>query len=194
MKRVTIYCRQTMPNAEVLSDLRQAVEARGDVVMATFADDSRIIGRGKYAGWNALVSKLDQVDQVVVADAGDLPGRTVADLLRLLAMFHDCGVVLYIYNRRVGSAGANIDLLDVIDAYRAAKLSQAIRAGQARALAAGKRIGRPMIPTGILRRVQACLADGGGIRPTARRFNISPASVVNIRRAMAPASEHAGRS
>jgi hypothetical protein len=189
MKRAAIYCRQAIPDPEHLSTLRQAVEARGDRVVATFVDDARITGRGKYAGWNALVSKLDQVDQIVVADAGDLPGRTVGDLLKLLAMFRDRGVVLYIYNRRVGTAGSDFDLLDVVKVYRAAKLSAAIKTGQARALAAGKRIGRPIIPAGVLSRVGACLAAGDGIRPTARRFNLSPASVINIRRAMSPASD-----
>jgi DNA invertase Pin-like site-specific DNA recombinase len=182
MKRVIIYCRQAIRDPEYLSTLRQAVEARGDTVVATFVDDVRITGRGKYAGWNVLISKLDQVDQVVVADAGDLPGRAVADLLKLLAVFRDRGVVLYIYSLQVDTAGANFDLLDLISAYRAAKLSAAIKAGQARALAAGKRIGRPMIPASVLIRVAACLAAGGGIRPTARRFNVSPATVINIRR------------
>jgi DNA invertase Pin-like site-specific DNA recombinase len=182
MQRVAIYFRHTGPNMDVLSDLRQAVEARGDMVVASFADDGRIAGRGKYAGWNALLASLDDVDQVAVPSAGDLPGRTVNDLLKLLATFRDRGVVLFVSDLRIDTAGASFVVLDLIRAYRAAKLSQAIRAGQARALAAGKRIGRPVIPPGILSRVAACLADGGGIRPTARRFNVSPASVINIRR------------
>jgi DNA invertase Pin-like site-specific DNA recombinase len=184
MKRIAIYCRQTGPDTDVLFDLRQAVEARGDMVTATFADDGRMTGRGKYAGWNALVATLDHTDQVVVADAGDLPGRTVNDLLRLLATFRDHSVVLYILKLRIDTAGATFDLLDLIRVYRAAKLSAAIKIGQARARTAGRHIGRPMIPAGVLRRVQASLADGAGVRPTARRFNVSPASVINIRRAM----------
>jgi DNA invertase Pin-like site-specific DNA recombinase len=183
MKRVAIYSRHTGPTTDVPSNLRQAVTNRGDMVVASFVDDGRIVGRGKYAGWNALVATLlEGVDQVAVANVGDLPGRTVNDLLKLLATFRDRGVVLFVSDLRIDTAGASFVVLDLIRAYRAAKLSQAIRAGQARALAAGKRIGRPVIPPGILSRVAACLADGGGIRPTARRFNVSPASVINIRR------------
>jgi DNA invertase Pin-like site-specific DNA recombinase len=48
-------------------------------------------------------------------------------------------------------------------------------------LAAGKRIGRPQVPPQIRDRVRANLADGHGIRSTARKFKISPASVINIR-------------
>jgi hypothetical protein len=68
--------------------------------------------------------------------------------------------------------------------YRAAKLSQAIRRGQARALAAGKRIGRLLVPVGVRRSIQASLLENCAIRSTARRFNVSPASVINVRKSM----------
>jgi DNA invertase Pin-like site-specific DNA recombinase len=184
MQRIAIYFRHTGPITDVLSDLRQAVEARGDMVVASFEDDGRIAGRGKYAGWHTLISNLDDVDQVAVANAGDLPGRTVNDLLKLLATFRDRGIGLLFSDLGIDTGSTGFAVLDLINAYRAAKLSQAIRAGQARALAAGKRIGRPVIPSRVLSRVAACLADGAGVRPTARRFNVSPASVINIRRAM----------
>jgi len=184
MKRVAIYSRHTGPASDVLSNLRQAVEGHGDMAVASFVDDGRIVGRGKYTGWNSLLASLEDVNQVAVANAGDLPGRTVNDLLKVLATFRARGVGLFVSDLCIDTGSAGFALLDLIRAYRAAKLSQAIRAGQARALAAGKRIGRPMIPPRVLSRVAACLADGAGIRPTARRFNVSPASVINIRRTM----------
>jgi DNA invertase Pin-like site-specific DNA recombinase len=144
MKRVAIYSRHTGPTTGVLSNLRQAVEGHGDMVVASFVDDGRIEGRGKYAGWHTLISNLDDVDQLAVATIGDLPGRTVNDLLKLLATFRDLGVVLFIFDLRIDTGSAGFAVLDLINAYRAAKLSQAIRAGQARAQAAGKRIGRPV--------------------------------------------------
>jgi hypothetical protein len=49
---------------------------------------------------------------------------------------------------------------------------------------AGKGIGRPIVPHCVRDRILAALAEGGGVRTTARRFNVSPASVINIRRAM----------
>jgi DNA invertase Pin-like site-specific DNA recombinase len=75
-------------------------------------------------------------------------------------------------------------LLDVIGAYRRAMLSEAIRGGQAKDVATGKRIGRPIAPPSVEDRTQKALADGRGIRLTARQFNVSPASVINIRRDM----------
>jgi DNA invertase Pin-like site-specific DNA recombinase len=184
MKRVAIYSRHPGPITDVLSDLRQAITTRGDAVVATFADDGRIEGRGKYTAWNSLIANLEDVDQVAVPSSGDLPGRNVSDLLKLLATFHDRGVGLHVSDLGIDTGSAGFAVLDLIKAFRSAKLSAAIKAGQVRALAAGRRIGRPVIPAGVQGRVGACLAAGAGIRPTARRFNVSPASVINIRRAM----------
>jgi hypothetical protein len=43
-------------------------------------------------------------------------------------------------------------------------------------------------------RIQTCLAEGAGIRSTARRFNVSPASVVNIRRSTTASHQQAAES
>jgi DNA invertase Pin-like site-specific DNA recombinase len=191
-KYVVIYTRSRTDPAgtgpELVSDLRRAVDDRDDIVVATFVDDGQITGRGKYAGWRKLLAGLDQVDQVIVGGAGDLPGRTVQDLLKILGTFRDHGVTLFVRSEKIDTSGTGFVLLDLIAAYRRAKLSAAIRDGQARALAVGKRIGRPAIPYCIMTRVKASLLAGNGIRPTARRFAVSPASVINIRRAMVPTS------
>jgi DNA invertase Pin-like site-specific DNA recombinase len=184
-KRVFIYSRlplqQTRTKAEVLDALQRAVEDRGYVVVATFVDDAAITRRGKYAGWREMLLRLDQVDQVVVADAGDLPGRNVADLLKLLGAFRDHRIGLYLHREGIDTSSSSFATLEIVEVCRRAKLSAAIRAGQAKALAAGKRIGRPPIPPGVLRRIRACLLAGDGTRSIARRFNISPASVSAIR-------------
>jgi DNA invertase Pin-like site-specific DNA recombinase len=191
-KYVIIYTRShTGPagtDPELVSDLQQTVEDRDDVVAGSYVDDAEITGRGKYQGWRKLLTKLDEADQVIVAGAGDLPGKSVNDLLKILGTFRDHGVGLYLHREGIDTSSAGFSILDLVEAFRAAKVSQAIKAGQARALAAGKRIGRPTIPPGIMNRVKASLLAGNGIRPTARRFAVSPASVINIRRAMVPTS------
>jgi DNA invertase Pin-like site-specific DNA recombinase len=154
------------------------------VVVATFVDDAAITRRGKYAGWREMLSALDQVDEVIVASAGDLPGRNVADLLKLLGVFRDHHVGLYLHCEEIGTGSTSFAALEIVEAYRRAKLSAAIKAGQVVARAAGRRIGRPVIPPGLVSRIRASLEEGLGVRPTARRFNISPASVINIRRIM----------
>jgi DNA invertase Pin-like site-specific DNA recombinase len=184
IQHVAIYARQNGTEPELLSELRRTVENRGDAVVATYCDDARIIGRGKFAGWRNLLAHLDTVDRIAVTNAGDIPGKTVADLLKILGLLRDHHVGLYLHDERIDTASTGFALLDIISAYRRAKLSQAIRKGQATAVAAGKRVGRPIVPHRVQDRIRDALTEGGGIRPTARRYNVSPASVINIRRAM----------
>jgi DNA invertase Pin-like site-specific DNA recombinase len=187
-QRVIIYSRSVPQNtrtkADILADLRQAVESRGDMVVAMFADDGQITGRGKYAGWRGLLATLDEVDQVVAADAGDLPGRTVQDLLKVLGTFRDHDVSLYLHREGIDTSSSSFATLEIAEAYRRAKLSAAIREGQLEARAAGRRIGRPPIPPGVLRRIRASLDEGLGIRATSRKLNVSAASVMTVARSM----------
>jgi DNA invertase Pin-like site-specific DNA recombinase len=183
-KRVVTYVRLTEAESKLRFDVRQTIEDRGGNVVATYLDDARITGRGKYAEWRRLLADLDAVDQVALTHAGDIPGKTVNDLLKILGILHDHGVGMYVHTERIDTASSGFALLDLIRAYRRAKLSQASRNGQAKAVAAGKRIGRPTVPRGIVTRIQAALTEGGGIRSTARMYKVSPASVINIRRAM----------
>jgi DNA invertase Pin-like site-specific DNA recombinase len=180
LQNVAIYARPIGTQPEPLSDLRRAVEDRGATVVATHDDDAWTTGRDKYAGWRKLLAHLDGVDQIVLSNAGDIPGRTVHDLLKILAMLRDHGVGLYLHDKQIDTSATSFALLDIVAAYRRAKLSQAIRGGQQNALAAGKRIGRPIVSPRIKDGIRDDLADGGGVRPTARRFGVSPASVINI--------------
>jgi DNA invertase Pin-like site-specific DNA recombinase len=134
--------------------------------------------------WRGLIGTLNEVDQIVQLSAADLPGRRLDDLLKILSILRDHSVGLYLHDERIDTGSSGFALLDLIEAYRRAKLSQAIRNGQAKALAAGKRIGRPIVPPRVQDRIRVALTNGGGVRPTARQFNVSPASVINIRRTM----------
>jgi DNA invertase Pin-like site-specific DNA recombinase len=164
--------------------LRKSVEDRGDTVIASFADDSTIIGKGKYAGWNSLVTRLDDADRLIVGSVADLPGRKAADLFKILAVLNDHGVSLRLDHEGIDTDDGAAAILDLVTAYRAAKLSKAIRDGQVKALAQGRKTGRPAVPSRIRKKIRTALARGAGVRPTARRFDVSPATVVNIRRAM----------
>jgi DNA invertase Pin-like site-specific DNA recombinase len=87
----------------------------------------------------------------------------------------DHGIGLYLHTEGIDTSSASFALLDIIAAYRPARLSEAIRGEQAKSVAAGKRIGRPIVPPGVEDRTHKALADGRGIRLTARQFNVSPA-------------------
>ena len=185
-KQVVIYTILRSISTETSSGsvqhLRQAVQDRGDTVVGTYVDyGAEVRLRQRNVGWKSILASLDGVDQVAVLSAGDLPGRTVKDLLRLLGTLRDHGVSLYLHDEEIDTDNGSTAFLDLIAAYRAVMLSKAIRRGQAKC---GKRIGRPAIPPNILARIQACLAAGGGIRSTAKKFGVSPGSIVNIRRSI----------
>jgi DNA invertase Pin-like site-specific DNA recombinase len=188
--KIIIYVRQSFcQNGTEAELLRKSVENRGHTVIASFADDSSIFGKGKNAGWRALVARLDEADQVVVGTVGDLPGKTVADLFKILDLFRDHAVSLRLDYEGIDTEDGAAAILDLVAAYRATKLSRAIRDGQAKALARGRKTGRPPIPPNVRGRVLAAIAEGLGVRASARIFNVSPGSVVNLSRSLAKRPE-----
>ena len=103
-------------------------------------------GRRKHrnSGWKSLIACVHGVDQIALASAGDVPGKTVKDLLRLLGTLRDHGVGLFLVAENIDTAsGSALTVLEIVEAFRRAKLSRAIRDGQAKARAAGKAFGRP---------------------------------------------------
>jgi len=188
--RTTLYSTRTSP--ELLDKLRQAIEDKGGHIVATYVDDARANRRGRPHNprWKALLASLGEIDQVAIASAGDVPGRTLKDLLTVIACLREHGVSIYLHREGVDTRNASsFVLLDIVDAYRRAKWGQAIRSGQYEAWQSGKHIGRPPIPPNVRHRVRECLAKGGGIRSTAKKFGIAPASVVNIRRSITAVAE-----
>src|SRR5271157_3458023 len=111
---VAIYPRQNGTEPEPLHALWQTVGNRGGTVVSTYLDDAQITGRGKYSGWRNLLAHLDGVEQVALSTAGDIPGRTVADLLKVLATLRDHGVGLYLHDEQIDTGSTTFALLDII--------------------------------------------------------------------------------
>jgi putative DNA-invertase from lambdoid prophage Rac len=187
---VAIYARTNGTEPELLADLRRIVDDRGDVVFGIFIDDATTQGKGKNAAWRRLLDSLDQIDEIILNDPGDLPGRSsVNDVLLALATLTEPGVSVAVPSLGIDTSTGTEAVLDLIAAYRRSKRSQAIRRGQDRARKAGKHVGRPPIPANIRRRILAELAEtGGAIRATSRRYNVSPAFVVSVKKSMTAGS------
>ena len=116
---------------------------------AMYVDDGRMTGRGNCAGWRALITNLwysrsDRANQRKrrprqTSDRPSQDPRHSADLAS----------TCYLHTEGIDTSSASFALLDVIAAYRRAMLSEAFRGGQAKAVAAGKRIDRPIAPPGV---------------------------------------------
>ena len=164
--------------------LAQSVEDAGDRLVATYRDDAGIVGRGKNAGWRKLLAHLDGLDQIVLANAGDLPGKTVTDFLCVLSRLSRRDIAVMVPSADIDTSNGSAAVLNLIAAFRREKWTAAIRAGQNKARRMGRHIGRPPMPIALKDRIADVLRGGAGIRPTARRFNVSPASVAAISHAI----------
>src|SRR5271156_2066516 len=101
-KQVVVYTVlqsvSTDASPEPLEHLRQEVEDRGDCVVGSFIDYGvEVRLRQRNTGWKNILTSLESVDQVAVMSAGDLPGKTVQDLLRLLSTLRDHEVSLFLH-------------------------------------------------------------------------------------------------
>ena len=130
-QRVFIYTRSAGTEPELVRELRRAAESRGDIgggrrsSMMTGSPGAANIRVGEQS-----LARLDQVDQIVVGGAGDLPGRVVNDLLKFSA--HSAIMMsasISIVSRSTPAAPA-LPCSISSQGYRAAKLSQAIKTGQ----------------------------------------------------------------
>src|SRR5690348_8341787 len=180
--RVALYIRGQPIDDEFIGRLRRQVEVAGDQVAAVFADDGKRCRRQR-GPWQILLASLETVDLIALPSAIDLPARSQRDLLAILGRLRDRRVGLWLMADAIDTrSGSPFVVLDVLEAFRKSRLSAAIRRGQAIALAAGKSISRPAIPTLVEAGVRQSLWEGAGVRAIARQFGISAGSVINIRR------------
>ena len=112
MQRVAIYVRQTGTEPELIYSLRRTIEHHGDTVVATYSDDGRLTGRGKYAAWHRLIASLDTRRSDRLSRRWRPPRPTVADLLKILGILRDLGVALHLHN--IGNGTTTSAVLDII--------------------------------------------------------------------------------
>ena len=172
MKRTAIFAGKTTD----ADHLAKIVQDRGELVVGVY-------GAGRHrSSWRDLANRLDTLDQIVVADVGDIPVRSLSDFVATVARLHDQDVSLYVAGADIDTLSSAQGLLRLMISFKQAKRSKAIRKGQERAAAAGKKVGRPEVQPKLRQRIADAVAAGGGIRPIARRFGVSPGTVINISR------------
>jgi DNA invertase Pin-like site-specific DNA recombinase len=193
-KTVALYLRvstgeQTVENQR--RELLAAAERRGWRVVAEFCDNgvSGARGREKRSGFDRLHRAITRHEfDVVAAWSVDRLGRSLQDLVAFLGELHGAGVDLYLDRQGVDTstpAGkALFQMLGVFAEFERAIIQERIAAGIARARAkgtrSGKPFGRPRLSADREEAVREALADGTGIRKTARLVGTGNATVARI--------------
>ena len=181
-KRVAIYVRvstdrQTIENQ--LRELRQIAERRGWEVVHEY-HDAGISGSKQREARPGLDEMLNDAQRrrfdVVMAWAIDRLGRSLVDLLSTIQTLETCGVDLYFDQQSIDTTTpAGRLMFQIVGAFAEFERSiirHRVRAGLKRAVASGKRLGRPKIDPAIEKRIQAQLRTKKGMLAIARELKV----------------------
>ena len=197
-KRAALYVRvstadrgQTVENQ--LTPLRDAGARLGWEIVAIHADEgiSGSKGRQQRPGLDALLRGVTRREyDVVAAWSVCRLGRSLPDLVGLLGELRGSGVDLYLHQQAIDTstpAGmALFGMLGVFAEFERAIIRDRIHASLDRARREGKRLGRPRLSPFRVGQITRLLAEGRGVRETARLLQVSPAKVTQVRRSMMP--------
>ena len=196
-RRAALYVRvstadrgQTVENQ--LGPLQEAAGRLGWVIVAVHRDEgvSGAKGRQQRPGLDALLRGVTRGEyDVVAAWSVCRLGRSLPDLLGLLGELQARSVDLYLHQQALDTgtpAGRMLfGMLGVFGEFERAMIRDRVLAGLHRARTVeGKRLGRPPMTPFTVGRIRAALAEGRGVRETARLLKVSAAKVSEIRRGM----------
>jgi DNA invertase Pin-like site-specific DNA recombinase len=198
IRRAALYVRistgdrgQTVENQ--LAPLQQAAARLGWTIVAVHRDEgiSGAKGRAQRPGLDAMLRGVTRGEyDVVAAWSVCRLGRSLPDLVGLLGELQARGTDLYLHQQALDtgtpSGRALFGMLGVFAEFERSMIRDRVMAGLHRArVVQGKRLGRPPMPRFKVERIREALAEGKGVRETARLLRVSPAKVSEVRRAMA---------
>lgn len=200
-KRVALYLRistadrgQTVENQ--LRPLHESADRLGWSIVAIHKDEgiSGAKGRDGRPGLNALLKGVTRGEyDVVAAWSVCRLGRSLPDLLGLLSELQVRGVDLYLHQQALDTgtpAGRMLfGMLGLFGEFERAMIRDRVLAGLHRARSSGKRLGRPPTSPFKVGHIRAALAQGCGVRETARLLKVSAAKVSEVRRTMVASVE-----
>nr|WP_313422971.1 recombinase family protein [Brevundimonas diminuta] len=192
-----MYARVSTDNQTVenqLLELHAVAQRQGwDVVtVLTDAGISGAKGRDRRPGFDALLKGIArrEFDQIM-AWSVDRLGRSLPDLVSFLNDAHAKSVDLYLHQQGLDTSTPSgrmmFQMLSVFAEFERAMIRERIMAGLRRTT---KKSGRRPMPQDRVKAIRKSLADGVGIRATARLHRASPMTVTAIKRSMTTAQEN----
>jgi DNA invertase Pin-like site-specific DNA recombinase len=189
MKKVAIYARvstdsQTVENQ--LQELHAVAQRQGWIVTAVFTDEgiSGAKGRDQRPGYDALLKGVARRDfEMIAAWSVDRLGRSLPHLIGFLGDIQAKGVDLYLHQQGLDtstpSGRAMFGMLSVFAEFERAMIRERIMSGLRRT---SKKSGRKPMPEDRVEAIRRSLADGQGIRATARAHRASTTTVTKLAR------------
>lgn len=196
-KRVAIYSRVSTDDqttANQVRELRAVAERQGWEVVAEFTDQgiSGAKGREGRPGLDSLLKAAmgRQFDLIAVWSVDRL-GRSLAHLVSFLGDIESKRVGLYLHQQQLDtttpSGKALFQMAGVFAEFERSMIVERVRAGMARAKAAGKHLGRPRTPRDRLEKALELRKAGYGIIRAAREAKIGTETLVKLEREAAKA-------
>ena len=180
---------QTVENQ--LRELRHIAERRGWTVVETYTDHgiSGAKGRDQRPGLDQLLRNANRRKfDIVMCWAIDRLGRSLIDLLGTIQHLEACGVDLFLEQQAIDTTTpAGKLMFQVCGAFaefERSMIRQRVKLGLKRAVASGKRLGRPEIDGEAVRKAEHELRKGKGILAVAKQLGLGTGTVHRIKREM----------
>jgi DNA invertase Pin-like site-specific DNA recombinase len=146
-------------------------------------------GRDKRPAFDALCRDATKRQfDLVMAWSVDRLGRSLKDLMSFLSGLHALHIDLFLHQQgldtRTSAGKAMFQMMGVFAEFARAILGERVRAGLARAISEGKRLGRPPIAPELEGLIRKALATPGrpGVRVIAKQFGVDPGTMQRISR------------
>jgi DNA invertase Pin-like site-specific DNA recombinase len=182
---------QTVENQ--VRELQQIAERRGWDVVGIYRDAgiSGAKGRDKRPDLNRLLQDASRRKfDVAMAWSIDRLGRSLIDLLNTIHHLEACGVDLFLEQQAIDTTTpAGRLMFQVCGAFaefERSMIRQRVNLGLKRAVAQGKRLGRPKIDVDLERQAQRELRSGKGILNVAKQLGLGTGTVHRIARELGP--------
>jgi DNA invertase Pin-like site-specific DNA recombinase len=189
-KRAAIYARvstdgQTTENQ--LRELRQVAKRSGWKVVHEFIDNgvSGAKGRDQRPQFDALCKAATRREcDVIMAWSVDRLGRSLQHLVSFLDEIHATGVDLYLHVQGIDTttpAGkAMFQMCGVFAEFERAMIQERVKAGLARAVANGKKLGRPKVSAQVERAILRERKKGIGMVKVAKKLGVGVSVVQRV--------------
>ena len=193
--RCAIYGRTSLSNGKQtcenqLRELRQIAERRGYLIVAELVDEgvSGAKGRDQRPQFDTLIKEATrQSYDIILCWSVCRLGRSVQHLVSFLDEIHSVGCDLYIHQSGLDTSTPSgkmmFQMCGVFAEFERGMIRERVKAGQSRAKAQGKHIGRPStIDAALVGSVLSMKAEGVGIKKMASHLQVGVGTIYKVLR------------